>query len=173
MVAVISVISSLLRWASAADALPGWLLGVVAAYAGWILAGLVVASGVGAAGQVWWRRRAAAAVRDRVAVELVPAVTFNPTGSEVNWFAGQLASVPAAAGQLPRRAVAARVRLTCTDGQMRFLLEGPERAASLLRMPGYDQVEVIDTYRRSKNQRIRFTGAPPVRATDMEEGEQQ
>jgi hypothetical protein len=114
------------------------------------------------AGAGCWHRRAAAALADRVGYELLPASTFEAGPVEVRWFAGQLASVPAASGALPRRASASRVRITCEDNRLHFLLEGPGRAQSLLRMPGYQDVEVVSASARSRAaqiHRIRFEGA--------------
>ncbi|MBY8889310.1 hypothetical protein K7472_31375 [Streptomyces sp. PTM05] len=140
------------------------LVGTVTSYADGLLAALLAVGAGWGMYAVRQRRRATAAVRGRVRFELVPAETFDAAEQEIDWFAGQLASVPVAAGSIPRRAAGTRIRLTCADGLMRFRLEGPARAASLLRMPGYEQVEVHDAEqaRASGPLRVRFEGAPPL-----------
>lgn len=128
-------------------------------------AGALAACAAGAAAW-WWRRRGTAALRHRVVVELVPARTFDPGDAEVAWFAGQLAAVRRAAGAVPRRAAGARLRLTGENGVMRYLLEGPGRAASLLRMAGYSGVEVVDSTASARVPRVRFAGVPPLPAAE-------
>jgi hypothetical protein len=131
----------------------------------WEIAAAIAFTGAAwAAGTGWWRRTATAALTDRVGYELLPASTFEAGPIEVRWFAGQLASVPAASGALPRRASASRVRITCEENRLHFLLEGPGRAQSLLRMPGYQDVEVVSAAvrgRAAQVSRIRFEGARP------------
>ncbi|MDF2259690.1 hypothetical protein [Streptantibioticus ferralitis] len=146
--------------------LPRWLGARIAENGWWLAAGSVAVGAGVVAVHVWWRRQAQAALRERCAVELVPSVTFDPADAEVEWFAGQVASVRSAAGALPVRAAATRVRLTCTAGEMHYLLEGPARAASLLRMPGFEQVEVVAASAGAPSTvgRIRFEGAPPLPA---------
>lgn len=92
----------------------------------------------------WWRRQVVEALRDRVAVDLVPSTTFDPQPEAVGWFARQVAQVSAAAGMLPRRAAAVRVRLRCEKGQLVYRLEGPQRAAAVLQVATYPDVEVVD-----------------------------
>ncbi|MCZ4098078.1 hypothetical protein [Streptomyces sp. H39-C1] len=143
---------------------PQQIVASLGAHRWWVAGGVLLAGAVWAAAAGWWRQRAAAALRDRVAFELVPAATFEAGPSELRWSAGQIASVRAACGPMPRRAVATRLRTTYTDSKMRTLLEGPARAASLLRMPGYTDVEVVPAHLgsgRPKVPRIRFEGAPP------------
>ncbi|MBY8889226.1 hypothetical protein K7472_30920 [Streptomyces sp. PTM05] len=141
--------SRALGWAGAHE----WLPAAVAAFA---------AAGC-AAFEAWRRRRAQEALEGRFTVELVPARSFDPAPAEVGWFTRQVASVRAAAGPVPQRAAGTRVRLVCVDGQMRYQLEGPARAASVLRMPGYQGVEVVTADARTHcPPRIRFKGAPPV-----------
>lgn len=132
----------------------------------WIAAAAAFAGAMWAAAAGWWRRRAAAVLQDRVAFDLLPAASFEPGAPEIRWFAGQLASVPAAGGALPRRAMAARVRITCRDNQVRYVLEGPGRARSLLMMPGYQDVEVLPAGGPGDRPvvPIRFDNAPPVTA---------
>ena len=131
----------------------------------WLAACVTLGVAAWAAVAGWRRRRAAALLDDRSAFELLPAATFTASPEEVRWFAGQLASVPAASGEPPRRAAASRVQITCDDNRVRYLLEGPGRAKSLLRMPGYEQVEVIATGagRRPPTARpILFEGIAPA-----------
>jgi hypothetical protein len=139
------------------------VLGFVGSYAWWVAAAATFAAALWAAATGWWWRRAAAALEDRVVLQLVPASTFEAGAAEVRWFAGQLASVPAASGAPPRRASAARVRITCEDDRVRYWLEGPGRAQSLLRMPGYHGVEVVENRAGSRIKRIRFDGVAPVK----------
>ncbi|WP_141726045.1 type IV secretory system conjugative DNA transfer family protein [Actinacidiphila rubida] len=55
------------------------------------------------------------------------------------------------------------MRLTSRGGTMRYLLEGPERAASVLRMPGYSDVDVVQSG-DWRIPRVRFEGAAPTTA---------
>lgn len=141
----------------------GWLV------SSWwlVIGGVVCAAGVWAAVCGWWRRRAEAALVDRVAVDLVPSVNFDPPMESVAWFAGQLARVPAAAGAAPRRAQAVRIRLSCKGGKLAYGLEGPARAASVLRMSAYPGVEVVEAHEIDATSRISFEGAPPLRKPDV------
>lgn len=146
--------------------LPDWghgLLLVVGAARWWIAAAAVIAVAVYAGGRLWWRYLAAQALQDRVSVDLVPATTFDPSMEEVEWFAGQLGRVPAAAGALPRRASAVRLRLACEGGNLAYRVEGPGHAASILRMSAYPEVEVVETGADRKVPRIQFEGAPPLK----------
>lgn len=148
--------------------MPDWshgLLVVFGAARWWIVGALVVTIAACGAAQVWWRRRAAEALQDRVSVDLVPATTFDPSMDEVEWFAGQLGRVPAAAGALPRRASAVRIRLTCEEGNLAYRVEGPGHAASVLRMSAYPEVEVVETGTDRTVPRIHFEGAPPLKKT--------
>ncbi|MGW7006571.1 hypothetical protein ACWGCW_28070 [Streptomyces sp. NPDC054933] len=159
------MISSLPSWPHDAAGLVGRMLGCLAVHVGWIVAAGVVAGVLWGAGYIFWRRRAAAALRDRVAFELMPAVGFDPAPSEVAWFAGQVGAVRAACGPVPQRAVATRVRLVHVDGKMRYQLEGPARAASVLQMPGFEQVEVVTAGAGAGGPhvpRIHFEGAAPL-----------
>jgi hypothetical protein len=136
----------------------------LAGHVWWIASAVTFAGAVWAGMAGWWRRRAAAALADRVGYELLPASTFEAGPAEVAWFARQIASVPAASGTLPGRASATRVRITCQDNQLHYMLEGPGRARSLLRMPGYQDVEVVAAGARGRTAaagRIRFAGAQP------------
>jgi len=148
--------------------MPEWghgLLIVIGAARWWLAGAAFLALAVYVAVQAWWRCRAAQALRDRVSVDLVPATTFDPSMDEVHWFAGQLGRVPAAAGALPRRASAVRLRLACEDGNLAYRVEGPAHAASVLRMSAYPEVEVVETGADRKVPRIHFEGAPPLKKT--------
>ncbi|WP_406349378.1 hypothetical protein OHA44_37620 [Streptomyces sp. NBC_00144] len=134
----------------------GWLLGIAA---------LTALLGWGAC-YVWWRRYALRMLGPRTRVQLVPAEAFDPSAAEVAREASRLASVRAAAGALPRRAAGVRIRIAAgADGRLEYWWEGPERAASLLRRPGYRQVEALDPTvdRGARARRIRFSGFPPVK----------
>ncbi|MBB1261976.1 hypothetical protein [Streptomyces alkaliterrae] len=110
-------------------------------------------------------------MEQRVRVVLVPADGFDPKLEEIGWFADQLAQVPAAAGAVPRRAAGVRVRLFCEGGQLGYAVEGPQRAAALLRTSAYADVEVGSGQEKSGGvPRIRFEGVPPVSASAGEEG---
>ncbi|MEU6175877.1 hypothetical protein ABZ832_28710 [Streptantibioticus parmotrematis] len=163
MVDAVGGLGGWVRWVVPAEGWPGQALGWAGAH-GWLLAAVAAFAAAGcAAFEAWRRRRAQEALAGRFAVELVPAQSFDPTSAEVEWFTRQVASVRAAAGPIPQRAAGTRVRLVCVDGQMRYQLEGPARAASVLRMPGYQGVEVVTADARThRPPRIRFKGAPPV-----------
>jgi hypothetical protein len=155
--------ATLPHWIAAVDRFPGQVVRFIGAHGWQIAAAAMFTAAACAAGEAWRRRRAEAALADRFAVELVPAVTFDPTPSAVDWFAGQVASVRVAAGAVPERAAAARLRIVTLEGKVRMQLEGPSRAASILRMPGYEQVEIVTADARThKAPRIRFEGVPPV-----------
>ena len=139
------------------QAMAAWLL----TNGWWLVAAAVVWASAAWVISRWWRLRAADALQERMAVDLVPSVSFAPDTDEVGWFAGQLARVPAAAGVLPRRASAVRVRLACADGQLAYRVEGPARGASVLRMSAYDGVEVRQPGVQHKVPRIHFEGAAP------------
>lgn len=134
---------------------------------GWLLPAAAVIALVWLAGWVWWRRRAALELEHRIAVELVPSVDFDPSATDVRQAAAQLARVPAAAGALPKRAAAVRVRLVCgEDGLLHYWWEGPERAAGVLRLPAFPQQVEVVTDEPSAVQQVRFAGASPLREGD-------
>ncbi|CAM5289328.1 hypothetical protein GCM10010329_81170 [Streptomyces spiroverticillatus] len=139
------------------------LLQGLQAGAPWLAAVMVVAASGWAAGWMWWRRRAALALRGRTAVDLVPTAGFDPSVEAVERHAAHLARVPAAAGWVPRRAGAVRVRALCVDQELVYRLEGPAQAAAVLRLATYAHVDVVDTHvvRARTGNRIRFEGAPP------------
>lgn len=144
-----------------------WLRGVLAvaeAHGWWLVTAAVCGASVCAAGWVWWRRRAARELRRRVTFDLVPAATFDPSLEEVTRRAAQLGRVSAASGVLPRRAAAVRFRTACVEGKLASQVEGPARAAGVLRLSPYPQVQVVDagTARRPKVGPISFDGAAPL-----------
>ncbi|MEV0604642.1 hypothetical protein AB0I82_35830 [Streptomyces sp. NPDC050315] len=131
---------------------------------GWLLPAVGVVALVWLAGWVWWRRRAARELERRIAVELVPSVDFDPSAADVRQAAAQLARVPAAAGALPRRASAVRVRLVCGEGGLlHYWWEGPERASGVLRLPAFPQQVEVVTDEPGAAQRVRFAAAQPLR----------
>lgn len=94
------------------------------------------------------------ALARRVKVCLLPTDTFDPTPEEIIRFAGQLSRVRPAVSLAPRHTAAVRLRLaTQPGGLVRHEVHGPARAASVLRLAGYAQVDLrpVDT----------DTGAPP------------
>ena len=95
---------------------------------------------------VWLIRRVRTrrALARRVAFQLLPTNSFDPTVEDVLRFAMQLAETrPAVAWRVPRRALALRVRLTTgSDARLAYYVEGPRTASSLLRHQSYSQVEV-------------------------------
>ncbi|WP_052744418.1 hypothetical protein [Streptomyces odonnellii] len=138
----------------------------------WLALAAGTALGIWAGASVWWRQRARTVLRQRTVVTLVPAEAFDPTVEEVERHAARLARVPSTGGWLPRRAAGVRVRLTCVDGKVAYRLEGPTRAAALLRLPAFPDVDVMDGgVRESEIPRIRFHGVPPVPPLDPEPAE--
>ncbi|EPH45358.1 hypothetical protein ABT390_35480 [Streptomyces aurantiacus] len=119
---------------------------------------------------VWigWKARRARLVRaclaDRVTVELVPTSTFDPGEGEVGRWARQMGRVHFAAGGVPARGSAARLRYSAEDGKMRCYLEGPAAAAAVLAMPGFAEVEVRAHHARKDITPVRFP-APPLGAS--------
>ncbi|MEV5880664.1 hypothetical protein AB0L75_42135 [Streptomyces sp. NPDC052101] len=139
------------------------VIGAVVEHVGW----LVVAAGsvliIWTASAAWWRRRAVRELGRRARFELVPAVTFDPQMGDIGQAAARLDGARAAAGGVPRRAGAVRIRVWAgPESQLHYGWEGPQRAAGVLRMPGYRQVEVrpADAARRTSTQ-VRFEGVSP------------
>lgn len=130
----------------------------------WLTAGAGVLLAAGAGSYPWWRRRVRHALRGRTAVELVPTQSFDPPLEAVERHAAHLARVPATAGWAPRRAGAVRLRVLCVDQEVRYRLEGPARAAALLRLATYAEVDVRDVADADRPEvpRIHFEGAPPL-----------
>ncbi|MFC5805307.1 hypothetical protein [Streptomyces formicae] len=147
-------------------------LGVVFAFifghAAWLVGAGVVAVAAWAASAVWWRRRAVRELGGRARFQLVPAVTFDPQLPDVGQAAARLAEARAAAGALPARAAALRIRVSAgEESRLRYAWEGPERAASVLRLPGYRQVEVLAAdAARDRVAPVRFEGAAPLERGD-------
>ncbi|MGQ4732596.1 hypothetical protein ACUN3E_33695 [Streptomyces sp. Ju416(a)] len=142
----------------------GVVFGFVLGHAGWIVGLPVAALAVWMAWAVWQRRWAVRELGNRSRFELVPAVTFDPALPDVGQAAARLAEAKAAAGALPARAAAMRIRATAgEEGRLRYEWEGPEQAASVLRLPGYRQVEVLAAdAARDRAMRVRFEGADPL-----------
>lgn len=121
---------------------------------------LAVVISVGTA--VWclvaWQRaqRVRAALADRVAVEVVPTSTFDPSESEVGRWAHQLGRIHQSAGGVPARGSAARLRYSAVGGKMRCFLEGPVTAAAILTMPGFAEVEIRAHRAHQDLQPVRF-----------------
>lgn len=90
------------------------------------------------------RRATARALRARIRLSVLPTETFDPNEEEVLRYAHQLTRVHRAVlGFLDRPASAVRIRLeSLPDGRVAYLLEGPARAASVLRVGGYEDVEI-------------------------------
>lgn len=90
------------------------------------------------------RRATARALRTRIRLSVLPTETFDPNEEEVLRYAHQLTRVHRAVlGFLDRPASAVRIRLeSMSDGRVAYLLEGPARAASVLRVGGYEDVEI-------------------------------
>lgn len=102
-------------------------------------------------------RRIQLSLADRVTVEVVPTASFNPSAGEVGRWANHLGRVHHAAGGVPARGSAARIRYSVEAGQMRCYLEGPGQAAAVLAMPGFAEVEVRVQQARKSIQPVRFT----------------
>ncbi|MEG9553069.1 hypothetical protein V5N34_33850 [Streptomyces baarnensis] len=142
----------------------GVVFDFVLGHAEWIVGVPVVAVAFWAATSVWQRRWAVRELGSRARFELVPAVTFDPALPDVGQAAARLAEAKAAAGGLPARAAAMRIRASAgEESRLRYGWEGPERAASVLRLPGYRQVEVLAAdAARDRAMRVRFDGADPL-----------
>jgi hypothetical protein len=89
-------------------------------------------------------RATARVLRTRIRLAVLPTETFDPNEEEVLRFAHQLTRVHRAVlGFLDRPASAVRIRMeSLPDGAVAYLLEGPARAASVLRVGGYEDVEL-------------------------------
>ncbi|MGW0647287.1 hypothetical protein ACWD4T_00530 [Streptomyces umbrinus] len=114
-----------------------------------------------------WRRRATA-VRDaltgRVRFEVVPTNTFHPSENEVGRWTRHLGRATYAAGDVPSRGAAARLRYSARNGRMRCYLEGPERASAVLSLPGFAEVEVRAGTARSEIRPVRFPQSSPAQS---------
>lgn len=104
--------------------------------------------------------RRALRVRDalsgRVRVETVPTSTFNPSESEVRRWGQHLGRVSYAAGGVPARGRAARLRYSADGGRMHCYLEGPAYSQAVLNMPGFAEVEIRSGASRSDIRPVRF-----------------
>ena len=132
---------------SAAAAVGGWLERAPKAllsgtgYAVTVVAAVALVV-VGAATVRWIATRRA--LRHRVSYAVLPTDTFDPSAEEILRVASHLSRTRRAVfGSFVRRATALRVRLDASaDGRMLYSIEGPSRAASLLRSLAYDEVEI-------------------------------
>ncbi|WP_405692674.1 hypothetical protein [Streptomyces sp. NBC_00057] len=138
----------------------------------WVMGAAAAAVCVGVWARRWWLRRARTMLRDRSVVALVPAADFDPSLEEIERHAARLARVPAVVGWAPERAVGVRVRLSSDDGRLSYRLEGPARAAALLRLRAFPDVDVVDPgVNRDEVPRIRFDGVAPLDTEDHDEDE--
>jgi hypothetical protein len=139
------------------------VIGAVVEHAGWLAGAAAAAVILWAASKAWWQRRAVRELGRRARFELVPAVTFDPQLGDIGQAAARLEEARAAAGGVPRRAAGVRIRVWAgPESQLHYGWEGPERAASVLRMPGYRQVEVRPAdAARMASARVRFEGVSP------------
>ncbi|MCX4673655.1 hypothetical protein OG453_44675 [Streptomyces sp. NBC_01381] len=142
----------------------GIVLDAAVSHAGWILSAGAIALVCWASSTVWWRRRAVRELAARRRFAMVPAVTFDPQLADVGQAAARLSEARAAAGPIPERAAAMRVWVTAgQESRLSYGWEGPERAASVLRLPGYRQVEVLAAEAaRDCSARVRFEGVDPL-----------
>ncbi|MDH6710921.1 hypothetical protein P3T27_007672 [Kitasatospora sp. MAA19] len=131
---------------------------------GWGAHALPYLAGLAAAGGGGWLwaarrrlRRCRAALARRTVVEVVPTSAFDPGEGEVARFGRHLARVHHAAGGVPARGAAVRVRYSAEGGRMHCYLEGPAAAAAVLAMPGFTGVEVHAAGARSAITPVRFT----------------
>ncbi|MCX5231481.1 hypothetical protein [Streptomyces sp. NBC_00233] len=139
----------------------------VQAHLWWLALSVLAGAALWGTCWVWWRRRARAALGCRTVVDLVPSRGFDPSVEEIGRHAARLARVPAAAGWLPRRASGVRMRHVSVEGKLATRLEGPARAAGLLRLSSFPDVDVLEADRsRSELRPIRFTNIAPLSVTD-------
>ncbi|GHE14787.1 hypothetical protein [Streptomyces alanosinicus] len=139
------------------------VIGSAVEHAGWLAGAAGAALITWTASAAWWRRRAVRELGRRARFELVPAVTFDPQLGDIGQAAARLDGARAAASGVPRRAAAVRIRVWAgPERQLHYGWEGPQQAASLLRMPSYRQVDVrpADTARET-SARVRFEGVSP------------
>lgn len=140
------------------------LADLVGERAGWLAGAFLAALIVWGVSAAWWRRRAEGELGRRARFELVPAVTFDPKLGDVGQAAARLGEARSAAGGVPRRAAALRVRVRAgAESRLHYGWEGPQQASSVLRMPGYRQVEVRPAGAvRDAAARVRFEGVAPL-----------
>ncbi|NGN63195.1 hypothetical protein G5C51_04635 [Streptomyces sp. A7024] len=99
-------------------------------------------------------RRVADALPRRVSVQMQPTTDFDPDPSEVVRYAWHLSRARLAAGDTPDAGAAVRLHFTADgDGQLVMRVHGPEKAAAVLDLSGYGQVEAhrLDTGRPAGN----------------------
>ncbi|MEU2354528.1 hypothetical protein ABZ599_16425 [Streptomyces misionensis] len=112
-------------------------------------------------GNIWWlipvpvvvavsvsvarRRLGRKPLKDREAFELLPTTGFDPALEDVLRFAKQLAQAQRSVSRwtfTSVRGTAVRVRLLSQGGLLTMRIEGPARAAAVLRHQGYGQCEM-------------------------------
>ncbi|MFE5947178.1 hypothetical protein [Streptomyces sp. NPDC056480] len=139
----------------------------VQAHLWWLGLSMLVGVALWGACGAWWRRRVRAALGSRTVVDLVPSRGFDPSVEEIGRHAARLARVSAAVGWLPRRASGVRMRHVSIEGRLATRLEGPTRAAGLLRLSSFPNVDVLEADRGSGEVRpVRFTNIAPLRVPD-------
>ncbi|MGW1616021.1 hypothetical protein ACWCQZ_42550 [Streptomyces sp. NPDC002285] len=91
------------------------------------------------------RRFGRGRLQDRQAFEVLPTTGFDPVLEDVLRFAKQLAQAQRSVSRwafTPVRGTAVRVRLLSQGGLLTMRIEGPARAAAVLRHQGYSQCEM-------------------------------
>jgi hypothetical protein len=91
------------------------------------------------------RRFGRGPLADRQAFEVLPTTGFDPVLEDVLRFAKQLAQAQRSVSRwafTPVRGTAVRVRLLSQGGLLTMRVEGPARAAAVLRHQGYRQCEM-------------------------------
>ncbi|MFE7035449.1 hypothetical protein ACFU9Y_34590 [Streptomyces sp. NPDC057621] len=123
------------------EAVYAWLAGNV-----WLLAVAPVGVALFAlAVSVARRRFSRRWLKDRQAFEVLPTTGFDPVLEDVLRFAKQLAQAQRSVSRwafTPVRGTAVRVRLLSQGGLLTMRVEGPARAAAVLRHQGYSQCEM-------------------------------
>ncbi|MFJ4576851.1 hypothetical protein ACIP4W_36705 [Streptomyces sp. NPDC088846] len=132
----------------------------------WVMGAAVAAMCVWLWARRWWLRRARTVLRDRAVVALVPAADFAPSLEEIERHAARLARVPAVVGWAPERALGVRIRLSSDEGRLSYRLEGPARAAALLRLRSFPDVDVVNPEGHDEVPLIWFDGVPPLGMED-------
>ncbi|MFD8391056.1 hypothetical protein ACFV2N_18105 [Streptomyces sp. NPDC059680] len=129
-------------------------------------AAVVIGLGFLAVCGIAWRRalRVRGALAGRVRVETVPTSTFDPGEGEVRRWSQHLGRVSYAAGDIPDRGRAARLRYSAEHGRMHCYLEGPSYAQAVLTMPGFAEVEIRSGGSRSEVRPVRFSVPAPRRS---------
>lgn len=89
------------------------------------------------------RRSEQRSLTGRVTYELLPTDSFEPSAQAVLRLAAQLSRVRPAVSLAPRRSCSLRVTVaTGSDGLVHHRISGPAKAASVLRLASYSQVEL-------------------------------